>query len=270
MYIDSHAHLFDKELLPDLDGVLRRAWDAGIGAIVVPGTNAETSEQAIELAERYDWVFACVGYHPHEAAKATDPDLARIEQLATHTKVVAIGEIGLDYHYDFSPRERQRRVFLQQTEIAVRMNLPVVVHTRDSIPDALDIARRAASSHEGWKGAVDADRRVKGGRGVFHCFTGSAEEAQELFSLGYTVSYPGIVTFKNSSVLETLRSIGYESILLETDAPYLTPVPYRGKTNEPSYLPLIANRIAEIFQTSPSVIAEQTTRNATRLFSLPE
>lgn len=269
MYIDSHAHLFDKDLQPDLEDVLRRAQDAGISAIVVPGTTAETSELALDLSDRFDFVYACVGVHPHEALNAGEESFRRIDQMAKHSKAVAIGEIGLDYYYDFAPQDLQKEVLARQIGIAASHDLPVVVHTRDSVGDALATIRTAVCAHPEWLNGGGSEEKKAGGRGVFHCFTGTAEEARELFSLGLTVSYPGIVTFKNSPVLRTLREIGFGKILLETDSPYLTPVPYRGKRNEPSYLPLIANKIAELFNESPSVIGQQTSENARALFSLP-
>jgi TatD DNase family protein len=264
MYIDSHAHLFFDNYGSDLEEVLDRSVQNGIQAIVVPGTNCETSREAINLTLRFSFLHACVGVHPHEASAITDEDLSVIEELSGSPGVVAIGEIGLDYHYDFSPRERQLEVFRNQISIAVRRDLPIVVHTRESMEDAIEMVASFAREFPHW-------RAGNGGgpsRGVFHCFTGTAEEARMLFSLGFYVSFPGIVTFKKSPVLETLRTIGSERILLETDSPYLTPVPFRGKRNEPAYIPLIGNSIAETLQTTLEEIAARTTRNATNLFSL--
>jgi TatD DNase family protein len=269
MYIDSHAHLFNEEFGKDLIDVLHRARDAGIDSIVVPATDNKTSKKALELAERYEFIYACVGFHPHEAMKCTDGLLAEIETMADHPKIVAIGEIGLDYRYDFSPRDRQIVVFREQIELAIRKNLPIVVHTRESLDDTIEVVEGCVLNHPRWKNregmALKAD---SSGRGVFHCFTGSASEATQLFSRGFFVSYPGIVTFKNSPVTDTLRQIGCENILLETDSPYMAPVPLRGKRNEPAHIAYVGRKIAELLGLSESEIARVTTLNARRLFGL--
>lgn len=270
MYIDSHAHIFYEDYRDDLQEVLNRALEAGVRTVIVPGTTVETSREAIQLAERHEFVYACVGIHPHEAGKATDNLLSEIESMSMHAKVVAIGEVGLDYFYDFSPRERQLEVFTAQLGIAVRRNLPVVVHTRDSMVPTIEAVRKTVAGATEWRTRTSENGSVRGTRGVFHCFTGTAEEARTLFSLGFYVSYPGIVTFKNSPVASVLKEIGLENILLETDSPYLTPVPFRGKRNEPSHIPLIADKIAEICGTSPASVGSQATLNTRTLFSLPE
>ena len=269
MYIDSHAHIFLEDYRTDRDEVLKRARDVGVECIVVPGTTLETSREAVELAERYDYVYACVGYHPHDALKATPDRLREIEELSKHRKVVAIGEIGLDFHYNFSPREKQIEVFEQQIQLAIRRDLPIVVHTRESLPDAMEIVRRAAADATAWgSGRLNIHSRYPSPKGVFHCFSGDAEQAWSLLDLGFFVSYPGIVTFKNSSAAETLEKIGFDHILLETDSPYLAPVPLRGKRNEPSNIPLIAKRIAEICDMSEEDVARATRFNAKRLFNI--
>jgi TatD DNase family protein len=264
MYIDSHAHLFFDHYGSDLEEVLDRSVQNGIQAIVVPGTNCATSREAIDLTRRFPFLHACTGIHPHEASAITDDDLSVMEELSGLPGVVAIGEIGLDYHYDFSPRERQLEVFRNQIALAVRRDLPIVVHTRESMEDAVDMVSSFARKFPDWRAGEGGEPS----RGVFHCFTGSAEEARKLFSLGFYVSFPGIVTFKKSPVLDTLRAIGSGRILLETDSPYLTPVPFRGKRNEPSYIPLIGSSIAEALQSTSEEIAAITTRNAMDLFSL--
>ncbi len=264
MYVDSHAHLFFDNYGSDLEEILERSSRNGIQAIVVPGTNLATSREAVDLAGRFPLLHPCVGVHPHEASTVTNEDLLAIEELSAATGVVAIGEIGLDYHYDFAPRERQRDVFRNQISLAVRRNLPIVVHTRESMDEAIDIVTGCVQEWPHWRpGAAEGPSR-----GVFHCFTGTADQARTLFSLGFYVSFPGIVTFKNSPVRETLRTIGLERILIETDSPYLTPVPHRGKRNEPSYIPLIAASIAETLNTTTDHVAAATTRNATDLFAI--
>lgn len=262
--IDSHAHLFSGDFGRDLEEILNRARSAGLRAIVIPGTNAQTSREAVQLAESTDWLHACVGIHPHDAGKADEAEFQAIEELAALPGVVAIGEIGLDFHYDFSPRDVQLRVFRRQIELAVKRDLPVVVHTRESIPEALEAVQTAVRDHPDWCAGESGE--VRGRRGVFHCFTGNADQARELFSLGFFVSYPGIVTFKNSPVSATLKEIGFGNILLETDAPYLTPVPHRGTRNEPSHLPLIAEAVARIVGSGVDEVTMRTTQNAARLF----
>ena len=266
MLIDSHAHLFGEEFKEDMGAVLQRARDAGVERIVVPGTTLETSREAIELADRYSFVYAAVGYHPHEATKASDVLLMEIEGLSRHPKVVAIGEVGLDYYYDFAPKEVQQSVFKAQMEIAARRNLPVIVHTRDSMAEAISLVSEFVEKHPFW--CRDQESDGAGARGVFHCFAGDEEQARQLFALGFYVSYPGIVTFKKSPVLETLRLIGLDRLLIETDSPYLSPVPFRGKRNEPSYLPLIAQKVAEVLELPVQTVAEKTTMNAEMLFSM--
>ncbi|MBI3788150.1 MAG: YchF/TatD family DNA exonuclease, partial [Ignavibacteriales bacterium] len=269
MYIDSHAHIFFEDYKTEQGDVLKRAQDAGIECIIVPGTNIETSKEAIELSERYDFVYACVGFHPHEASKANDETLRTIEELSKHKKVVAIGEIGLDFHYDFSPREKQIEVFEQQIRIAVGRNLPIVVHTRESMAESIAVVEKAVALNGKWRGnSLDDHSRYPASKGVFHCFTGDAHQARHLLEMGFYVSYPGIVTFKNSPVIETLKTIGYDHILIETDSPYLAPVPLRGKRNEPSNIPLIANKIAEIFHAASEDIARTTRYNTKKLFGI--
>lgn len=269
MYIDSHAHLFKEDYGAELDEVIARARDAGVERIIVPGTNVETSREAVELSERYDFVYACVGIHPHESAKRTDSSLKTIGELAGSRRVVAIGEIGLDYHYDFSPRDMQLAVFEQQIAIAADRKLPVVVHTRESLSDTLQVVSRAVQTRPTWRtsqnepGAPD-----HAWRGVFHCFTGSPAEAAALLELGFVVSFPGIVTFKSSTAAETIRHVGCDRILLETDSPYLAPVPLRGTRNEPANIVHVGRKIAEILAISESEVARQTSANAVRLFAL--
>lgn len=269
MYIDSHAHIFLEDYKTDREEVLKRAFDAGVEGIIVPGTTLETSKEAVELAERHNHVYACVGYHPHDASKATPGHLREIEELSKHRKVVAIGEIGLDFHYDFSPREKQREVFGEQIQIAIRRDLPIVVHTRESLSDAVEIVRRATESSRGWRsGQFNIHSRYPTPKGVFHCFDGSADAAWRLLDLGFFVSYPGIVTFKNSSAVETLKQIGFNHILLETDSPYLAPVPLRGKRNEPANVALVAKKIAEIFDVTADDVARATRFTTKKLFNI--
>ena len=269
MIIDSHAHLNSKEYDSDREEVLKRAQDAGVEAVVVPGTTVETSRQAIALAAEHQSVFACVGIHPHDASSATAEALAEIEELSKNDRVVAIGEIGLDYHYDLSPRDAQREAFRKQIEMAVRRNLPIVVHTRESVDEAIGMVEEAVRRNPDWKmesGSTHA--RIPALRGVFHCFPGRAEEVWRLLDLGFLVSYPGIVTFKNSPVVETIKSIGFDHILLETDSPYLSPVPLRGARNEPANVILVAKKIAEIFGADVNDVARAARYNTKKLFGI--
>jgi TatD DNase family protein len=270
VYIDSHAHLFSEDYKNDLDEVLQRTRDAGVTHVVVPGTDVATSRAAVAMAERIPWIFACVGIHPHDAAKATEADLITIEELAGHPKVVAIGEIGLDYYYDFSPRNRQQELLRAQLEIASRRSLPVVVHTRESITDTVVIVEDAIRAHPQWLASAPSDGTSPvPSRGVFHCFPGTSANARELRSLGFYISYPGIVTFKKSSSLVSLQDFGYRNILLETDSPYMSPVPLRGSRNEPANIIHIGRKIAETFGVPEKDVAAATTANAMQLFQLP-
>ena len=263
--VDSHAHLFSKEFEHDLQEVIRRAEEAGVGVIVNPGTDLETSLRSIELAERYENIYACVGYHHHEAAKADDRGLARIEELSLHPKVVAIGEIGLDYHYNFSPPERQREVFGLQIALAQRRNLPIVIHSREAESDTLAIVEEKTRTAPAWRDP----------KGVFHCFPGDAAMASRVIAWGYMISIPGPVTFVNKSgkanaMAEVVREISLDHIMLETDCPYLAPVPHRGHRNEPAYLPAIAERIASLRGVSVDEVARRTTLGARRMFGICE
>ena len=269
MFIDSHAHIFFEDYKTDRDEVLKRAEEAGVEAIVVPGTTLETSREAVALAEEHANVYATVGIHPHEASKADASVLEQIRDLSTSKKVVAIGEIGLDYHYDFSPRDVQQDVFRRQIDIAVQRNLPVVVHSRESLEDALTIVRQAVADNPTWKtDGATVHTRYPALRGVFHCFPGGPEDVWKLLELGFLVSYPGIVTFKNSPSIETLKKIGFDHILLETDSPYMSPVPLRGKRNEPANIVLIAQKIADVFGVSAEDVARAARFNTKKLFNI--
>lgn len=263
-YIDTHAHLFYDEYKDEFDQMLIRAKDSGVLYCVVPGTDVSSSRAAVKLAEHYESIYACVGIHPHDAQKASEQDFKEIEHLAQQPKVVALGEIGLDYHYEFSPRDIQREVFLRQLQIAARRNLPVVIHTRESKNDAMQIVRQVLNDFPDWKRSENTPQR-----GVFHCFPGTAEEAKELAVLGFYVSYTGIVTFKKSESIEEVKKIGVQNILLETDSPYMTPVPFRGKRNEPGNIHLIGKTIATACNLTEEEVARITTENAMRLFYIP-
>lgn len=272
MFIDTHAHLTSHDFDADREEVLSRARDAGVGIIINPGTNLADSRRAVELADRYPMVYAAVGIHPHDAAKATSSDLPEIEELSRHPKVVALGEIGLDYHYDFSPRDVQREVFGAQLAMAVRRGLPVIIHTRESLDDTIAAVGIVAGRFPSW-GSTEGkpDGRNGSMRGVFHCYPGDTATAWKLVALGFSVSLAGIVTFKKPGVAaEVAARVSIEHQLLETDSPYLAPVPHRGKRNEPANIAVIAARIAELQHLSVDDIARATNYGVYRLFGIGE
>ncbi|MBS4029486.1 MAG: YchF/TatD family DNA exonuclease [Ignavibacteriales bacterium] len=261
MFVDTHCHLFFPEFENDITEVIKKANDAGVEFILVPGTDLETSEKAIALAEKFDCVFAAVGFHPHDAKKAEGDTLRKIENLSFHEKVVAIGEIGLDYHYDFSPRDKQKEVFTEQIKIAQRRNLPIIIHERESSEDIISIVEHALPSFE------------KNYKGVFHCFSGDTQTARKVIDWGFYISIPGPVTFpekpnKPNTMADVASRIAFDHILLETDAPFLTPVPFRGKRNEPAHIPLIAKKIAELQHHSLEDVGRATSFGAHQLFGI--
>ncbi|MCP5062466.1 MAG: YchF/TatD family DNA exonuclease [Ignavibacteriae bacterium] len=256
MFIDTHAHLFYPNFNGEVEQVIERAINAGVKTIIVPATDLATSKEAMNLAEQYENVYATVGVHPHDTKEIQENYIEVLEDFAKHEKVVAIGEIGLDYYYDFSPKENQIEAFRKQIDLAVKLNLPIIVHTRDSNEDVMNIIREYK------------DTSLKG---QFHCFAGGIEDAKELISMGHFISFPGNITFKKADNLrEILKNIEVESLLLETDSPFMTPVPYRGKRNEPSNIPLIAEKIAEIHNTTIDDVARTTSYNVFKLFGIGE
>ena len=261
MFIDSHCHLFYEDFTNDISDVLARAYAADVRYFIVPATNHTTAQQALDLADQYPSIFVSVGIHPLDLKEFSDERLTLIESMASHPKVIAVGEIGIDYFYDTSPREYQKEIFSRQIELAIRKELPIIVHTRDSVQDAIDIATHFAEKHPAWMNG--------GKRGVFHCFTGNAQQANILFENGFLISFPGPITFKKSTMPDLLKEVGIDNIMIETDSPYLTPVPFRGKRNEPSYIPLIAQKIADTLNMSIDEVGRITSDNAKKLFNLP-
>ena len=254
MFVDTHTHLFFNNFDEDRDEVIQRALDAGVKYMLVPGTDLETSKQAIALAEKYDSIYAAVGIHPHDTDEWNDSIITELRDLAKHEKVVAIGEIGLDYYYDFSPKEQQLKAFNKQIQLAIELDLPIIVHNRDSNDDIMDFARRYGDS---------------GLKAQYHCFAGSAENARELVEMGHYISFTGNITFKKAdNIRKVLAAIDPESLLLETDSPFLTPVPYRGKRNEPANIPIIAETMAEIHKLTRDDIARTTSWNAYKLYGI--
>lgn len=249
---DTHAHYDNNAFDSDRDELLAALPQQGIAYALCPATDIASARACIDLSERYAYIYAAVGVHPHEAGKAGDNDIEQLRALAAHKKVRAIGEIGLDYHYDFAPREVQRAVMRKQMALAQQLGLPVILHDRQAHADTLEIVREFPSV-----------------RGVFHCYSGSAEMAKEIMRLDYLFSFGGAVTFQNARrAIEALELIPTERIMLETDAPYMTPVPHRGKRNDSSYLHLVAEKIAEIKELSVQELAEITLRNSLRFFSI--
>ncbi|MBI1804472.1 MAG: TatD family hydrolase [Ignavibacteriae bacterium] len=270
MFVDSHAHLFFKDFHSDFDDVINRARDAGVRYIINPGTDIETSRESVALAEKYDLIYACVGFHPHDAAKANDHALEEIEVLSRHPKVVGIGEIGLDYHYNFSEPEQQQDIFARQIEIAQRRNLPIVIHSREAEHDTLRIVEEKMKRVPSWRTLPDGRPAPKG---VFHCFPGDSAMAQMVIDWGFFISIPGPVTFgskpnKPNSMVEVVSKIPIEHILLETDSPYLAPAPNRGKRNEPSNIPHIARKIAELQGRSVEEVGRVSSSGVKKLFGV--
>ena len=254
-FYDTHAHYDDERFDEDRDILLPELHRQGVALINDIGTDIPSSRAAIALAEQYPFVYAVVGGWPGNVGDMTEADLETYRRMAQHEKVVAIGEIGLDYHYDDVPRDIQKHWFDRQPCLAAEVDLPVVVHEREAHGDGIEIVRR-------W-----ADRVT----GVFHCFSGSAEMAVELVKLGWYVSFTGVVTFKNARrALEAVAAVPMDRIMIETDAPYLAPVPYRGKRNHSGYVHRVAEQIAEIKGLPVEEVAEITMKNGTRFFRIPE
>lgn len=250
--VDSHCHLDHRQFADDLDAVLGRAADAGIERILTIGTGDGPPEldRAVKLAHQYPNVFATVGVHPHDASKANPQIFDELRALIREERVLAFGEIGLDYHYDFSPREVQKEVFREQLAIVNASGKPLIIHTREAWEDTMSMLR------EHWTGAA----------GIMHCFTGTPEQALEAVAMGFYLGFGGVLTFpKSESVREAARIVPEDRLLVETDAPYLAPMPYRGKRNEPAYTAITARKLAEVRGIDPNHAAGLTTRNFDRL-----
>jgi TatD DNase family protein len=252
--IDSHCHLDSAEFDDDRDAVIERAFAAGVEQMMAIGTGngPPDLEAGVRLADKYPAFYATVGIHPHDAAKAGPDDFKHLSDLLSHSKVLAVGEIGLDYHYDFSPREIQQAVFIEQMGIAVAARKPIVIHTREAWEDTLALIERHWTPH--------------GIGGIMHCFSGGPEEARRALDLGFYLSFGGIVTFpKALAVQEAAKYAPRDRILIETDAPYLAPVPKRGKRNEPALIVHNARKLAELRAESFEELGAATTENFRRL-----
>ncbi|WP_072891828.1 TatD family hydrolase [Ornithinibacillus halophilus] len=254
MLFDTHVHMNARQFIEDRDEVIKRAFDTGVHYMVVVGFDRETIPLAIEIAEQYETIYAAVGWHPVDAIDMTDDDLAWIEELSSHPKVVAIGEMGLDYHWDKSPKDVQKEVFRKQIQLAKKVNMPIIIHNREATEDIIQILEEEDAKEVG---------------GIMHCYNDSVQYVQQCLDMNFYISLGGPVTFKNAPLpKEVAAEVPMDRLLVETDAPFLAPHPNRGKRNEPAYVKLVAEKIAEIRGISFEEISENTTKNAFTLFGL--
>ena len=251
-FVDTHAHLNDPKFASDIDEVVARANAQDVDRMIVCGYDLESSQAAVDLARRFDCIYATVGVHPHDAKNYNSTTEAAIAELSNSEKVLAIGEIGLDFHYDFSPRDQQAAAFEAQIELAWKLQLPIVVHSRESNDQALEVL------------SSQADKIIAC---VFHCFSGEEEFARKVLNLGFYIGVDGPITYKASDKLRRIISqCPLDRLLIETDCPYLTPVPFRGKRNEPAYVKYVAEEIARVKGLTSGEVAEATSRNAADFF----
>ncbi|MCL1949800.1 MAG: TatD family hydrolase [Turicibacter sp.] len=254
MLFDTHVHLNDLKYEEDLAEVLKRAEEAGVSKMLVVGFDERTNKRAIELAEAHEGIYASVGWHPVDAIDLTEDLWEKVVRQSEHPKVVAIGECGLDFYWDKSPKDVQREVFERQIELARQVKKPLIIHTRESIQAAYEVLKENHAQEIG---------------GVMHCFSGSKEMAMEFLKLGFMISLGGPVTFKNGrKPQEVAEAVPLDSLLVETDAPYLAPHPFRGKRNEPAYIKLVAEQIAEIKGLTYESLCEATMKNGMELFNI--
>lgn len=257
--IDTHAHLnmrFDK----DLAETIGRARNAGVGNIITVGTDLESSKKAVELSERYAGVYAAVGIHPHDVTAITMADIDTLGTISMHPRVVAIGETGLDFYRDISPKDKQQIAFLWQLDLAAELGLPIIIHCRQAAGEMLDLLRNRLTDHHG----------ATQYRGVIHCFNGDVNTAKAYLDMGFYISLGGYIGYPKSKGLhEVIRSVPKDRLLVETDCPFLPPQNHRGKRNEPAYITFTVKALAEIMSEPYGDIAAATTQNAGRLFGLP-
>ena len=256
MFIDTHVHLNADQYEEDVEEVIERALAAGVSKMVVVGFDRKTIRKAMALTERYSFIYVVIGWHPVDAVDCTEEDLEWIEELSKHPKVVGIGETGLDYYWDKSPKEIQQDVFRKQIQLAKKVDLPIIIHNRDATADVVRILEEEDAKEVG---------------GIMHCFGGSVEVARQCIDMNFLISLGGPVTFKNAKAPKKVAAeIPLEKLLIETDAPYLTPHPHRGKRNEPFYVTLVAEEIAKIKELPIEEVASVTTKNALKLFQIDE
>ncbi len=251
---DSHAHLDDESFDLDREEVINSLYDNDVDTVLNPGADLKTSQNAVKLAERYPFIYAAVGCHPHDSKMMDDNTMNLFRDMANNKKVIAIGEIGLDYYYDNSDRETQRKWFREQIRLAKELDLPYIVHDRDAHEDVFKIMK---------------EEHYSGTRGILHCYSSSSEMAREFIKLGFYISLGGPVTFKKSKMPKLVaHDVPFERLLIETDSPYLTPEPFRGKRNEPKYVKYVAEEIAAIRNITAEEVAEKTSNNFKQLFCL--
>jgi TatD DNase family protein len=256
MLIDSHAHIQGPEYASEVQAVVQRAREAGVETIIVVGGAGELSsnQAAVALAESHPGLYATVGMHPHDAKDVGEDEIEKLKHLTAKAKVIAVGETGLDFYYNHSPREVQRKVFARFIQMATETNLPLVVHERDAFQDAAELLRSEGCGQL---------------RGVIHCFTGDYQAARQYLDLGFYLSFTGIITFKNAQALrDVVRDVPLERMFMETDSPYLTPVPHRGKRNEPAYVRFVAETIAKVKGLTFEEVARVTSNNVRELFRI--
>ncbi|KER09985.1 MAG: hydrolase TatD [[Candidatus Thermochlorobacteriaceae] bacterium GBChlB] len=255
MFVDIHAHLSFADYDADRSDVVARLKEQRVSLVVNPGTNVQTSRDAIALAEQYEFVYANVGLHPNDVHQITDDDFHTLDALLAHQKVVAVGEIGLDYHYPDANIPKQHQCFREMLRLAKRHDLPVVIHTREAWDDTFKIMQEESSSNL---------------RGAMHCFSGGVEEAKKCLALGFKISIPGIITFKKSTLPDVVAALDIEDLLTETDCPYLAPAPHRGKRNEPSFVVEVAKKIAAVKGLAIETVAETVHQSAAELFAVSQ
>lgn len=250
--IDTHAHIYDKQFKDDIGAVLERCLKADVQRVYMPNIDHASIDNMLELEERYPHqCWPMMGLHPCSVIKHFERELYVVEEWLNRRPFVAVGEIGLDYYWDTTFQEQQKEAFRIQIDLAKQYRIPIVIHTRESFEDAI---------------AIVGEKKDESLTGIFHCFTGTAEEAEQVARIGFYVGLGGVSTFKNAKMDQVIPDIDLSTIVLETDSPYLAPMPHRGKRNEPTYIPLIARKIAEYKQVSLEEIAEKTTQNAFTLF----
>lgn len=250
--IDTHAHLYEPCYMENTDEFMQELKQNGVENVVCVGCELKTSEQTLELADRYDFIYAEVGFHPCDTAEVTEDDWEQMKKLLSHKKVVALGEIGLDYYWENSPRDKQIYWFEKQLDYAYEIGLPVVIHSRDATAQTLEILKRH-----------------KIHRGVFHCYSGSVETLKEIVKMGFSISLGGVVTFKNARrAVECAEAVPLDRLMLETDCPFMAPEPHRGKTNRPDYTLYVAKKIAEIRGMDVQELIDATRQNAKKMFNI--
>lgn len=254
MLFDTHVHLNARQFKEDQEEVIKRAYDAGVNYMVVVGFDRETIPLALKIAENHDTIYASVGWHPVDAIDMTDEDLTWLEELSAHPKVVALGEMGLDYHWDKSPKNVQKEVFRKQIQLAKKVDLPIIIHNREATEDIIDVLQEENAKEVG---------------GIMHCYNDSPDYIQACLDMNFYISFGGTVTFKNAPLPQkAVLEVPDDRLLIETDAPFLAPHPNRGKRNEPAYVKLVAEKLADLKGVSFEEISEITTNNAFEFFGI--